>query len=218
MVNYTNGKIYQIIDNANTKRYIGSTTLNLLSQRFQQHKMAYKQWKQTNKGYYTTFIIFDEFGIENCKIELVEQCSCENKDQLNKKEGEYIRALDCVNKVIPQRTPHEHYVDNWTDIRTHANEAVECDICHKSYKRCNKVHHEKSKKCKRVLEEYKKSEVEIAKQQEEEDISPINPEIIQTYDSFNILTLYSESDSQTLYSESGSQTNTTSHDDYCMGV
>jgi hypothetical protein len=139
--------------------------------------MAYKQWKQTNKGYYTTFIIFEEFGVENCQIELIEQCSCENKDQLNKKEGEYIRSLDCVNKVVPQRTQKEHYVDNRTEIRSHANEAVECDICHKSYKRCNKVHHEKSKKCNRA-----KSEVEIAKQQEEEDISPINPEIIETYE------------------------------------
>jgi len=177
MVNYTNGKIYQIIDNANTKRYIGSTTLNLLSQRFQQHKMAYKLWKQTNKGYYTTFIIFEEFGVENCQIELVEQCSCENKDQLNKKEGEYIRAFECVNKVVPQRTPKEHYIDNRTEIRSHANEAVECDICHKSYKRCNKVHHEKSKKCKKA-----KSEQEIAKQQEEEDIEPTDPEIIETYE------------------------------------
>lgn len=181
MVNYNKGKIYQIIDKANTKRYIGSTTLNLLSQRFQQHKMAYKQWKQTNKGYYTTFIIFEEFGIENCQIELVEQCICENKDQLNKKEGEYIRSLECVNKNIPNRTQKEHYIDNRTDIRTHANESIKCDICHKSYKRCNKVHHAKSKKCIRALLVVK-SEQEIAKQQkeEEEDISPINPEIIET--------------------------------------
>ena len=138
--------------------------------------MAYKQWKQTNKGYYTTFIIFDEFGVENCKIELIEQCSCENKDQLNKKEGEYIRELYCVNKVIPQRTAQEHYQDNWNEIRTHANEAVECDICHKSYKRCNKVHHEKSKKCK-IAKTLVKSEEEIAKQQEEEEkLEPNEPD------------------------------------------
>jgi hypothetical protein len=179
MVNYNKGKIYQIIDKANTKRYIGSTTLNLLSQRFQQHKMAYKQWKQTNKGYYTTFIIFEEFGIENCQIELVEQCTCENKDQLNKKEGEYIRSLECVNKNIPNRTQKEHYIDNRPNIRTHANESIKCDLCNKSYKRCNKVHHEKSKKCIRarlVL----KSEQEIAKQQNEEEdyISQINPELM----------------------------------------
>ena len=172
MVNYGNGKIYQIMNNANTKRYIGSTTLTLLSQRFQQHKMAYKLWKQSKQGYYTTFILFEEFGIDDCKIELIEQCACENKDQLNKKEGEYIRALECVNKVIPQRTPKEHYIDNRTDIRTYANEAVECEYCHKLYKRCNKVHHEKSKFCIKS-----KSEQEIATQQDEEKDIIANPEL-----------------------------------------
>lgn len=155
MVNYSNGKVYQICDIANTKRYIGSTTLSQLSQRFQQHKMAYNLWKQSKQGYYTSFKIFDEFGIENCKIELLELCNCETKDQLNKKEGEYIRSLECENKVIPFRTPSEHYEDNRIEIRTHANESIECTICKKQYKRCNKVHHEKTKYCLAELKKLK---------------------------------------------------------------
>lgn len=155
MVNYNNGKVYQICDVANTKRYIGSTTLSHLSQRFQQHKMAYNLWKQSGQGYYSSFKVFDEFGIENCKIELLELCNCETKDQLNKKEGEYIRSLDCENKVIPQRTPQEHYQDNRTEIRTLANESIECLICKKQYKRCNKVHHEKTKYCLAELKKLK---------------------------------------------------------------
>jgi hypothetical protein len=109
--------------------------------------MAYNLWRQSGQGYYSSFKVFDEFGIENCKIELLELCNCETKDQLNKKEGEYIRSLDCENKVIPQRTPQEHYQDNRTEIRTLANESIECLICKKQYKRCNKVHHEKTKYC-----------------------------------------------------------------------
>lgn len=147
MVNYNNGKVYQICDIANTKRYIGATTLSHLSQRFQQHKMAYNLWKQSGQGYYSSFKIFEEFGVENCKIELLELCNCESKDELNRKEGEYIRSLDCENKVIPQRTPSQHYEDNRTEIRTHANQSVECLICKKEYKRCNKVHHERTKYC-----------------------------------------------------------------------
>lgn len=150
MVNYTNSKIYQIMNITNTKRYIGATTLPHLSQRFQQHKMAYKYWKQHNQGYYTSFTLFEEFGIENCIIELLETFSCETKDQLNKKEGEYIRNLDCVNRVIPQRTQSEHYIDNRQEIRTYANEQMICEYCNKSYKRCNKVHHEKTKYCMRT--------------------------------------------------------------------
>jgi len=150
MVKYGNSKIYQIMDISNTKRYIGATTLPHLSQRFQQHKMAYKYWKQNNCGYYTSFILFEEFGIENCIIELLESFSCETKDQLNKKEGEYIRNLDCLNKVIPQRTHHEHYIDNRTDIRIYANQQLTCEHCQKTFKRCNKVHHLNTKYCMRT--------------------------------------------------------------------
>jgi len=159
MVNYNNGKVYQICDIANTKRYIGATTLSHLSQRFQQHKMAYNLWKQSKQGYYSSFKIFEEFGIENCKIELLELCNCESKDELNKKEGQYIRSLDCENKVIPQRTHHEHYEDNRTEIRTHANESIECDICKKQYKRCNKVHHVRTKYCLAELKKLKDTSI-----------------------------------------------------------
>jgi tRNA pseudouridine38-40 synthase len=37
-----------------------------------------------------------------------------------------------------------------TDVSSTVRIIFECDICHKSYKRCNKVHHEKSKKCKKA--------------------------------------------------------------------
>ena len=159
MVNYNNGKVYQICDIANTKRYIGATTLSHLSQRFQQHKMAYNLWKQSGQGYYSSFKIFEEFGVENCKIELLELCNCESKDELNKKEGQYIRSLDCENKVIPFRSPSEHYQDNRTEIRTYANESIECSICKKQYRRCNKVHHERTKYCLAELQKLKDTSI-----------------------------------------------------------
>ena len=33
---------------------------------------------------------FDEFGVENCKMVLIEECPCQNRKQLKKREGEYI--------------------------------------------------------------------------------------------------------------------------------
>ena len=33
---------------------------------------------------------FDEFGVENCKMVLIEECPCQNSKQLDKREGEYI--------------------------------------------------------------------------------------------------------------------------------
>ena len=58
------------------------------------------------------FDLFDWFGIENCKIELVENYPCCSKDELRKREGEYIRAIDCVNKRIEGRNFQQYYQEH----------------------------------------------------------------------------------------------------------
>jgi hypothetical protein len=46
-------------------------------------------------------------------IELIEEFPCDNKDQLNRREGQVIRITDkCINKRIAGRTKAEHYIDN----------------------------------------------------------------------------------------------------------
>jgi hypothetical protein len=55
----------------------------------------------------SSFYIFEEFGVENCKIELIEQCPCENLEQLLKREGEFIRNNFCINKYIVGRSSDE---------------------------------------------------------------------------------------------------------------
>jgi hypothetical protein len=110
-MDYKNGKIYKITDIAYTKMYIGSTC-QPLSKRLSKHKNDYKVWKDGKKGKVTSFDLFDEFGIENCKIELIENFACNCKDELQKKEGEHIKNNDCVNKLIPGRTQKEFYIDN----------------------------------------------------------------------------------------------------------
>ena len=48
---------------------------------------------------------FDEFGLENCKIVLVEECPCQNRKQLEKREGEYVENnKNCLNTCIAGRT------------------------------------------------------------------------------------------------------------------
>lgn len=102
MPNYSKGKIYQVVSNNYEMRYIGSTTQSL-SIRFGEHK---------RKRETTLNIIFDTYGVENCKIELIEEFPCQNKEQLTKREGDYIRQLECVNKQIPNR-PHKEVVKLW---------------------------------------------------------------------------------------------------------
>ena len=43
----------------------------------------------------TSTSLIDEFGIENCKIELIKNYPCFSRDKLLKREGEYIRKTDC---------------------------------------------------------------------------------------------------------------------------
>ena len=52
----------------------------------------------------TSYILFEEYGVENCIIELIETKSCKDKDELRKLEGHYIRSLKCVNEYVLGRT------------------------------------------------------------------------------------------------------------------
>ena len=91
---YQNGKIYIICDNLNTKRYYGST-IKPLSYRMSAHKRDFKEQK---KGACKSSEIFEEFGPENCKIELIESYPCASKSELERRESYYIINNECVNK------------------------------------------------------------------------------------------------------------------------
>ena len=78
MNRYENGKIYKITDNAYTKCYIGSTCESL-SQRMARHRKEYRNYLKGGKYFFTSFNIFNEFGIDNCFIELLENCPCDTE-------------------------------------------------------------------------------------------------------------------------------------------
>ena len=108
MNKYHNGKIYKIVDVGYNKQYFGST-IESLSKRMAKHRYKYKTYSSSEEHIRVScYDIFDEYGIENCKIELVEYFSCETKDELFRREGEYIRNNDCVNKIIAGRTKQEY--------------------------------------------------------------------------------------------------------------
>ena len=69
----------------------------------------------------TVFNIFDEYGPDNCKIELVELYPCNSKMELEKQEGRYIKENHCVNKHIAGRTNIEYYNDNKEQVKHHVN-------------------------------------------------------------------------------------------------
>ena len=111
-MNYQNGKVYKIESHLGDKVYIGSTTKKYLSQRMTAHRKNYNQWKNHKRDLTTSFLMFDEYGIENCNIVLLESYPCNSKDELTKQEAHHIRTTKNVNKVIPGRTEKQYYQDN----------------------------------------------------------------------------------------------------------
>jgi len=105
---YQKTKIYKIESHLGDKTYVGSTAKAYLSQRFQQHKVQYKRWKNGVGVKYTSFELFDEYGLENCNIVLIEEYACNSKDAKNAREGFYIKELNCVNKQIMGQTQKEY--------------------------------------------------------------------------------------------------------------
>ena len=73
------------------------------------HRNAYKSFNKKPRGRCSVYGLFEEFGVEMCKIELVEEHPCNNQMELRRKEGQHIQNLECVNKVIAGRTRKEYY-------------------------------------------------------------------------------------------------------------
>jgi hypothetical protein len=166
MVNYTDSKIDKIecinaVD-GDPDIYIGSTTKYYLSERMVCYRRDYVQWKSGNSkvGRLTSFELFDKFGVENCRIVLLETFPCTSRDELNAKEATYIRSLKCVNKVILGRTKamyreehrdyliqkeNEYYEKNEIDINNRRSQLVICE-CGCSISKYNFAKHKKSQK------------------------------------------------------------------------
>lgn len=111
-INYKNGKIYKIepiVDHDEEDIYIGSTTKQYLSQRMTKHRRHYIEYKEGKKcSNISSFILFDKYGYENCKIILLELVEANTKDELRIKETEYIKNNKCINKIKrPFRTNEE---------------------------------------------------------------------------------------------------------------
>jgi len=135
MCNYQNSKIYKLWSPEGDDIYIGSTTVSL-SRRKAKHKT------QNN----TSKILFEKYT--DVRIELLEECPCDNKEQLLKKEGEYIRNNNCVNKRVAGRTNKEYREDNKEHLKEY----------YKQYREEHKEH---------INEHYKNNKEQIKEKQKE---------------------------------------------------
>jgi hypothetical protein len=99
-LNYDKSKVYKIWSTQGDKIYIGSTTKQYLSQRMTAHRKNYNQWKNHKRDLTTSFLMFDDYGVENCNIVLLESYPCNSKDELTSREAHYIRTLQCIKKSV----------------------------------------------------------------------------------------------------------------------
>ena len=120
---YENSKTYKIVDKTYTEQYIGSTTVGL-STRMARHRAKYWGYKRGEKYHGSCFLLFDKYGLENCKIELIENYPCESKEELRKREGYWIKNEKCVNKLVPGRTQKE-----WLDLNREKRKQYEKEYC-----------------------------------------------------------------------------------------
>ena len=110
MVDYSKSKIYKIYpicDHDEGDVYFGSTT-QTLSKRMVVHRCHF------NKGNFkqnSSCKLFEKYGLENCKIELIQNSPCNNKEELEKIEGDFIRNNKCINKIMLGRTKDEYMVE-----------------------------------------------------------------------------------------------------------
>ena len=107
---YNKSMIYTIRSPHTEQYYIGSTT-QILCKRFSDHNIDYKAYLKGKGNFITSFKILE---LGDAYIELLEEINCDNRNQLDKREGELIREHknNCVNKYIAGRTQKEYKTDN----------------------------------------------------------------------------------------------------------
>ena len=115
MTDYSKGQIYKVVDNGLNMCYIGSTAQKLCK-RMAQHRKDYKDFLTGKRNFTSVFDIFEQYGLENCKIIWVEDYPCNSKKELEAQEGKYQKKTDCVNKHIAGRSSKERYEDNKDEV------------------------------------------------------------------------------------------------------
>jgi len=108
------GKIYMIHAAGSKQIYIGST-ITSLRQRWYKHKFDFLH----NAGACSSKKLMNEYGLENCKIQLLYNFPCETKLELKREEGRQQLLNDCVNKNRAGRTSADYRAENLDKIHEH---------------------------------------------------------------------------------------------------
>ena len=109
MPDYKNSKIYKILNSIDDEVYVGSTTASL-SKRMGKHRSDFHN--NESKQTYKIYKHMHKVGVDNFYIELIETCPCTSREELAAKEGQWIRQIGTLNKIISGRSNKEYWQDN----------------------------------------------------------------------------------------------------------
>jgi len=109
MPDYQQGKIYKITGGDET--YYGSTVMTI-KKRMQGHKSKYNQWRIKKASRCAACDLFDKYGFDNCRIELVEDYSCQTKKDLLIREDYYMDNNICINERRANTSREQLYEKN----------------------------------------------------------------------------------------------------------
>ena len=154
MPDYQKAKIYKLWSpQGNIEEVYYGSTCNDLRFRKSGHK---------SKNDCRSNILFEKY--DDVRIELVEDYPCNNKAELNKKEGEYIRENKCLNKNISGRTKNEYNEDNKKKLQEKSKEWRERnkEIIAEKEKKYREKNREKRNKNQREYRRKKKEEALIS--------------------------------------------------------
>lgn len=108
------GHIYQFVNMITGEMYIGST-FQKLSKRASSRKQQYRNWLTGKSQYADNNKLFQniyDYGFESFRYELLQSVEVNNKQELHKIEGDYIRKYDTfkngLNGVIAGRCKAEY--------------------------------------------------------------------------------------------------------------
>ena len=120
-INKFNKSLLYTIRSPHTDKYYIGSTAQILCKRFSDHIRHYRRYLNGKTNFTTSFKILE---LGDAYIELLEEINCDNRNQLEKREGELIREhkINCVNRNIPCRTGKEYYNDNSDIIKEHRKE------------------------------------------------------------------------------------------------
>ena len=118
MVNYNQAKIYKIWSPSTGLTYIGSTC-STLSKRISQHKDNKTCYEAGKRSYVTSFKVLDQ---PDARIDLIEYFPCNDRTELNRREGEIIVQTQCINKQIAGQTRKEYQQNNKEKISERSKE------------------------------------------------------------------------------------------------